>query len=92
MAGVIDGMNRGPKSPPRLRRAAAKLALTDPDQIQIRGTFNLPVVQSPHADTTDLPTSPDDGQVVFLYIDSADPKLCIAHGGSWFSIELEAMS
>ena len=59
MAGVINGMNRGPKFPPRARRAGAKLALTDPDQVQIKGNIQIQVVTSEHTDMTDLPSGAD---------------------------------
>jgi hypothetical protein len=98
MAGVINGMNRGPKFPPRARRAAAKLALTDPDQIEITGNiviqtkFNLPVVTSEHTDVTDLPASPDDGQMVFMYSQDNSARLCIAYSGDWYAEVLSLMS
>ena len=96
--GIIGGMNRGPKFPPRARRAAAKLALTDPDQVQIKGNveiqtkFNLPVVTSEHTDSTDLPASPEDGQMVFMYSADTSTRLCIAYAGNWFEEVLSEMS
>ena len=90
--GIIGGMNRGPKFPPRARRAGAKLALTDPDQIQIRGNIQIQVVTSDHTDSTDLPVNPDDGQMVFLYSADTSTRLCIAYAGNWFEEVLSEMS
>ena len=90
--GIIGGMNRGPKFPPRARRANARLALTDPDQVQIRGNIQIQIIESVHTDSTDLPASPDDGQMVFLYPVSASPRLCIAYGGDWYEEVLTEMS
>jgi hypothetical protein len=97
--GIIGGMNRGPKFPPRARRAAAKLALTDPDQIEITGNiaiqtkFMIPIVNSDHTDSTDLPTSPDDGQMVLLVEGaSISVRLCIAFGDTWYEEVLSVMS
>lgn len=92
MAGVINGMNRGPKFPPRARRAGAKLALTDPDQVQIKGSIQIQVVTSDHADTTDLPSSAYDGQMVFLYSSDGSRRLCIHYGGIWYEEVLSQMS
>jgi len=96
--GIIGGMNRGPKFPPRARRAAAKLALTDPDQIEIRGNIEiqtkliLPVVTSDHTDSTDLPSSPDNGQIVFMYSADTSARLCIHYAGIWYEEVLTQMS
>jgi len=92
MAGVINGMNRGPKFPPRARRAGAKLALTDPDQVQIKGSIQIQVVTSDHADTTDLPGSAYDGQMVFLYSSDGSRRLCIHYAGIWYEEVLSQMS
>ena len=92
MAGVINGMNRGPKFPPRARRAGAKLALTDPDQVQIKGNIQIQIVTSDHADTTDLPASAYDGQMVFLYSSDGSRRLCVHYGGNWFEEVLSQMS
>ena len=96
---VISGMNRGPKFPPRARRAVAKLALTDPDQIEITGNiaiqtkFTIPVIVSDHTDSTDLPTSPDDGQMVLLVEGgSVSFRLCIFYGEFWYEEVLSVMS
>ena len=93
MAGVISGMNRGPKFPPRARRAGAKLALTDPDQIQITGNLQLQIVVSDYTDTTDLPASPVNGQMVLL-VEGAEVsyRLCIFHEGEWYEEVLTQMS
>jgi hypothetical protein len=92
MAGVINGMNRGPKFPPRARRASAKLALTDPDQVQITGNLQLQIVNSSYTDTTDLPASPVDGQMVLL-VEGAEVsfRLCIAYDGEWYEEVLTQM-
>ena len=90
--GIIGGMNRGPKFPPRARRAGAKLALTDPDQVQIRGNIQIQVISSAHTDTTDLPANPDDGQMVFMYSLDDSARLCIAYEGDWFEEVLSQMS
>ena len=93
MAGVINGMNRGPKFPPRARRAGAKLALTDPDQIQITGNLQLQIVVSDYTDTTDLPASPVNGQMVLL-VEGAEVsyRLCIFHEGEWYEEVLTQMT
>ena len=67
MSGLIGGLNRGPKFPPRARRANARLALTDPDQISIKGAVTIPVVTSDETDSTDLSSSPADGEIVLLF-------------------------
>ena len=90
--GIIGGMNRGPKFPPRARRAGAKLALTDPDQVQIRGNIQVQVITSIHTDTTDLPTGAEDGQMVFLYSDDGSRRLCIYYSGIWYEEVLSQMS
>ena len=93
MAGVINGMNRGPKFPPRARRAGAKLALTDPDQVQIKGNIQIQIVTSSHTDSTDLPASPEDGQMILLIEGaSVSARLCIAYGGTWYEEVLSQMS
>jgi hypothetical protein len=93
MAGVINGMNRGPKFPPRARRAGAKLALTDPDQVQITGNIQIQIITSNHTDTTDLPTDPDDGQMILLIEGaSVSVRLCVAYGGEWHDEVLSEMS
>jgi hypothetical protein len=90
--GIIGGMNRGPKFPPRARRAGAKLALTDPDQVQIRGNIQIQVISSAHTDTTDLPANPDDGQIVLMYSIDNSARLCIAFSGNWYEEVLSLMS
>jgi len=90
--GIIGGMNRGPKFPPRARRAGAKLALTDPDQVQIKGNIQIQVVTSKHTDTTDLPGSAYDGQMVFLYSSDGSRRLCVHYGGIWYEEVLSQMS
>jgi hypothetical protein len=91
--GIIGGMNRGPKFPPRARRAGARLALTDPDQIEIRGNIQIQIIVSDHTDTTDLPVSPDDGQMVLLIEGaSISVRLCVAYGGEWHEEVLSEMS
>jgi len=90
--GIIGGMNRGPKFPPRARRAGAKLALTDPDQVQIRGNIQVQVITSDHTDTTDLPTGAEDGQMVFLYSSDGSRRLCIYYSGIWYEEVLSQMS
>ena len=92
MAGVINGMNRGPKFPPRARRAGAKLALTDPDQVQIKGNIQIQVVTSEHTDMTDLPSGAEDGQMVFLYSSDGSRRLCIHYDGNWYEEVLSQMS
>jgi hypothetical protein len=92
MAGVINGMNRGPKFPPRARRAGAKLALTDPDQVQIKGNIQIQVVTSEHTDMTDLPSGADNGQMVFLYSSDGSRRLCIHYDGNWYEEVLSQMS
>ena len=92
MAGVINGMNRGPKFPPRARRAGAKLALTDPDQVQIKGNIQIQIVFSDEIDTTDLPSSAEDGQMVLLVSGDGSRRLCIRYGGSWYAEVLSIMS
>ena len=93
MGGVINGMNRGPKFPPRARRAGAKLALTDPDQVQITGNIQIQIITSNHTDTTDLPTGPDDGQMILLIEGaSVSVRLCVAYGGEWHEEVLSEMS
>ena len=83
--GIFDGMNRGPKFPPRARRAGAKLALTDPVQIKISGNIQIQVINSLTAYNDDLPSSPENGQMVLLALagDSTSVRLCIAYGGWW---------
>ena len=89
--GIIGGMNRGPKFPPRARRAGAKLALTDPDQIQIRGNIQIQIVTSDHTDSRDLPLNPDNGQVVFMYSADGTTRLCVYYGGHWHEEVLSQM-
>jgi hypothetical protein len=93
MAGVIDGMNRGPKSPPRLRRANAKLALTDPDQVQITGNIHVQVINSEVFHVGAMPTSPEDGQMFLLVEgDSTSVRLCFAYDGTWYEEVLTEMA
>lgn len=93
MVGVINGMNRGPKFPPRARRAGAKLALTNPDQVQITGNIQIQIITSNHTDTTDLPADPDDGQMILLIEGaSISVRLCVAYGGEWHEEVLTEMS
>jgi len=90
--GIIGGMNRGPKFPPRARRAGARLALTDPDQIQIRGNIQIQIITSDYTDSRDLPTNVDNGQMVFMYSADTSARLCIYYAGDWYEEVLSQMS
>ena len=91
--GIIGGMNRGPKFPPRARRAGAKLALTNPDQVQITGNIQIQTLTSDHTDTTDLPANPENGQMLLLIEGvGVSVRLCIAFGGYWHEEVLSRMS
>ena len=91
--GIIGGMNRGPKFPPRARRAGAKLALTNPDQVQITGNIQIQILTSDHTDTTDLPANPENGQMLLLIEGAAiSVRLCIAHENYWYEEVLSRMS
>ena len=93
MAGVINGMNRGPKFPPRARRASAKLALTDPSQVQITGNLQIQVINSDVVHTGAMPSSPEDGDMFLLVQgDVTSVRLCFAYGGVWYEEVLTAMS
>ncbi len=92
MSGLVGGLNRGPKFPPRARRANARLALTDPAQISISGAVAIPVVTSDETDSTDLATSPSDGEIVLLFGGGSTAKLCVAFGGNWYEETLTQMS
>jgi len=92
VGGVISGMNRGPKFPPRARRAGAKLALTDPDQVQIKGNISIQVITSDHTDVTDLPTNADNGQMAFMYSADTSARLCVYYLGHWYEEVLTQMS
>ena len=86
-------MNRGPKFPPRARRAGAKLALTDPDQVKITGNIQIQIIISSHTDTTDLPTNPEDGQMLLLIEGAAlSVRLCIAYDNYWYEEVLSRIS
>jgi len=89
--GLIGGLNRGPKFPPRARRANARLALTDPDQISIKGAVTIPVVTSDETDSTDLSSSPADGEIVLLFGGGSTAKLCVAYNGNWYSETLDTL-
>ena len=91
--GLIGGLNRGPKFPPRARRANARLALTDADQITVNGAIAIPVVTSDETDSTDLNSSPAEGEIVLLIGGGGSTiKLCVAYGGNWYSETLDQMS
>ena len=91
--GLIGGLNRGPKFPPRARRANARLALTDAEQITVNGAIAIPVVTSDETDSTDLNSSPADGEIVLLYGGGGSTiKLCVAYGGNWYSEILDQLS
>ena len=92
MSGLIGGLNRGPKFPPRARRANARLALTDPAQITISGAVAIPVVTSDETDSTDLSSSPADGEIVLLFGGGSTAKLCVAYNGNWYEESLTQMS
>jgi hypothetical protein len=90
--GLIGGLNRGPKFPPRARRANARLALTDADQITVNGAIAIPVVTSDETDSTDLNSSPAEGEIVLLIGGGGSTiKLCVAYGGNWYSETLTQM-
>ncbi len=89
--GLIGGLNRGPKFPPRARRANARLALTDPDQISIKGAVTIPVVTSDETDSTDLSSSPADGEIVLLFGGGSTAKLCVAYDGNWYAETLDTL-
>lgn len=92
MSGLIGGLNRGPKFPPRARRANARLALTDADQITVNGAIAIPVVTSDETDSTDLNSSPAEGEIVLLIGGGGSTiKLCVAYGGNWYSETLDQM-
>ena len=91
--GLIGGLNRGPKFPPRARRANARLALTDAEQITVNGAIAIPVVTSYETYSTDLNSSPADGEIVLLYGGGGSTvKLCVAYGGNWYEETLTQMS
>ena len=91
--GLIGGLNRGPKFPPRARRANARLALTDAEQITVNGAIAIPVVTSDETDSTDLNSSPAEGEIVLLIGGGGSTiKLCVAYGGNWYSETLDQMS
>jgi hypothetical protein len=93
VGGVISGMNRGPKFPPRARRAGAKLALTDPGQVEIRGNIQIQIINTEHTDSTDLPTNATNGQMVLMHdVISPSTRLCIYYAGTWYEEVLTAMS
>ena len=92
--GLIGGLNRGPKFPPRARRANARLALTDADQITVNGVITIPVIYSDEEDSTDLPASGENGQILMLNTDAgAKIQICVSTGGSnWYATTLTQMS
>ena len=92
MSGLVGGLNRGPKFPPRARRANARLALTDPAQISISGAVAIPVVTSDETDSTDVSTSTADGEIVLLFGAGSTAKLCVAYNGNWYEETLTQMS
>lgn len=91
--GIIGGLNRGPKFPPRSRRANARLALTEAEKVTISGNVNITVVTSDDTDSTDLDSNPDDGSIVLLVGGGGSTiKLCVAYGGNWYEETLTQMS
>lgn len=86
------GSQQRSKFPPRARRANARLALTDPAQITISGAVAIPVVTSDETDSTDLSTSPVDGEIVLLFGAGSTAKLCVAYNGNWYEETLTQMS
>ena len=92
MSGLIVGLNRGPKCPPRARRANARLALTDPDQISIKRAVPIPVVTRDETDSTDLRSSPADGEIGWVVGGGSTAKLCVAYNGNWYEETLTQMS
>jgi len=68
------------------------LALTDPDQISIKGAVTIPVVTSDETDSTDLSSSPADGEIVLLFGGGSTAKLCVAYNGNWYEETLTQMS
>lgn len=94
MAGVIGGIPRLPasSSKARINRFNAGVGFKNADMVQISGSIAIEIVTSDHTDITDLPSSPDNGKMVFLYSSDNTRRLCIYYEGNWYEEVLTQMT
>jgi|TARA_R110000787_G_scaffold83082_1_gene179262 hypothetical protein len=94
MAGVIGGVPRLPasSSKARMNRFNAGVGFKSSDQVKISGSISIEIVTSDQTDSTDLPSSPDNGKMVFLYSSDGSRRLCIYYAGIWYEEVLSQMS
>ena len=94
MAGVISGIPRLPasSSKARINRFNAGVGFKSSEKVVVKGNIQIQVVNSNYTDTTDLPASPVDGQMVLL-VEGAEVsfRLCIAYDGEWYEEVLTQM-
>jgi hypothetical protein len=95
MAGVIGGIPRLPasSSKARINRFNAGVGFKSSEIVEVRGNIQIQIITSSHTDSTDLPASPEDGQMILLIEGAAvSARLCIAYGGTWYEEVLSQMS
>jgi hypothetical protein len=94
MAGVIGGIPRLPasSSKARINRFNAGVGFKNADIVEINGSISIEIVTSDQTDSTDLPSNPDDGKMVFLYSSDGSRRLCIHYAGIWYEEVLSQMS
>lgn len=95
MAGVIGGIPRLPasSSKARINRFNAGVGFKSSEIVEVRGNIQIQIVTSSYTDSTDLPVSPEDGQMILLIEGAAvSARLCIAYGGIWYEEVLSQMS
>lgn len=83
LMGIIGGMGRGPKRPPRLRRAANKLALGAPGDTTVHANIRLGTIFS--GDSADLPSGVD-GDMILFYDDTGATLNIAVYWGGWYTV------
>ena len=75
--GLIEGHPRTPGLNARARRGSARLSTTDPDLVQLQGTFIVNVY-------TDLAGVGTHGEIA-LYKPAGNPYLVLLYSGTWYT-------
>jgi hypothetical protein len=90
--GVLSNAPRDPVHGARQRRMSNQLTTAPASTVTIAANTVIPVVTSDETDSTDLNTSPTDGEIVLLFGGGSTAKLCVAFGGNWYEETLTQMS
>ena len=87
--GVVSGMGRGPMFPPRARRPANRLALADPEGVSIDANMRISTIIV--GETSDLPSSGVDGDIILFYENSTSQLNLTVYYGGWHIVGLSGV-